>query len=144
MNQNIYNIYKQVTCIGLIFTDHPNLSVNSGVHASLHTNCHHQIVHSSFNLNISYLPPYQHLVWDYKKIDSKNIRKALDSDNWERLFNQLDINAEVPAFNETILNVFRNYVPNKYITIDNKDLFLDERKYKNKDQRKRYILPKIY
>ena len=25
------------------------------------------------------------------------------------------------AFNETLLSVFRNYVPNKYITVDNKD-----------------------
>ena len=31
--------------------------------------------------------------------------------NWERLFSK----------NETILNVFSNYVPNKYITIDDKD-----------------------
>ena len=69
------------SCIDLIFTDQPKLSVNSGVHASLHPNCHHQIVHSSFNLNISYPPPYQRLVWDYKKADSKNIRKALYSVN---------------------------------------------------------------
>ena len=109
------------SCIDLVFTDQPNLAVNSGVHASLHPNCHHQIVHSSFNLNISYPPPYQRLVWDYKKADSNNIRKALDSGNWERLFDQKAINAQVTAFNETILNVFRNYVPNKYITIDDKD-----------------------
>ena len=37
------------------------------------------------------------------------------------LFAQKAINAQVTAFNETILNVFRNYVPNKYITIDDKD-----------------------
>ena len=45
----------------------------------------------------------------------------LDSVNWERLFNQQDINAQVVALNETILNIFRNYVPNKNITIDDKD-----------------------
>ena len=28
---------------------------------------------------------------------------------------------QVAAFNETILNVFRNYVPIKYITTDDKD-----------------------
>ena len=61
------------------------------------------------------------MVWDYKEADSKNIRKALDSVNWERLFDQKAINAQVTAFNETILNVFWNYVPNKYITIDDKD-----------------------
>ena len=94
------------SCIDLIFTDQPKLSVNSGVHASLHPNCHHQILNSSFNLNISYPPPYQRLVWDYKNADSKIIRKALNSVNWERLFDQLDINAQVAAFNETILNLF--------------------------------------
>ena len=105
----------------LIFTNQPNLSVNSGVHASLHTNCHHQIIHSSFNLTISYPPPYQRLIWDYKKTDSKNIQKALDLVNWERLFDQKDINAQAVALNETILNIFHNYVPNKYITFDDED-----------------------
>ena len=45
------------SCIDLLFTDQPNLAVNSGVHASLHPHCHHQIVHTSFNLNISHPPP---------------------------------------------------------------------------------------
>ena len=108
------------SCIDLIFTNQPNLSVNSGVHTSLHPNCHHHIIHSSFNLNISYPPPYQRFIWDYKKADSKNIQKDLDSVNWERLFDQKDINAQVAAFNETILNIFHNNVPNKYITIDDK------------------------
>ena len=70
--------------------------------------------------NISYPPPYQRLVWDYKKANSKTNRKALDSVNWERLFGQLDINAHVAAFNQAMLNVFGNLVPNKYITIDDK------------------------
>ena len=47
------------SCIDLIVTDQPNLSINSGVHSSLHPNCHHHIVHSRFNLNIYYPPPYQ-------------------------------------------------------------------------------------
>ena len=46
------------SCIDLIFTNQPNLSVNSGVYSSLHPNCHHQIVHTSFNLDIYYPPPY--------------------------------------------------------------------------------------
>ena len=70
------------SCIDLIFTDQPNLSVNCGVHASLHPNCHHQIVYSRFNLGIYYSPPYQRLTWDYKKADTTKIRKALDSVNW--------------------------------------------------------------
>ena len=92
-----------------------------GVHSSLHQNCHQNCHYSTFNLNIYYPPPYQKLVWDYKKADSANIRKALDSINWERFFDHKDINTQVITLNETLLNVFRNYVPNKYITIDDKD-----------------------
>ena len=79
------------------------------------------IVHSSFHLTISYPRPYQRLVWDYEKADSKNIQKTLDLVNWERLFDQKDINAQAVAFNETVLNIFRNYLPNKYSTVDDKD-----------------------
>ena len=46
---------------------------------------------------------------------------VLDSVNWERLFDGKNINAQVISLNETILNGFRNYVPNKYIAIDDKD-----------------------
>ena len=109
------------SCIDLIFTNKPSLSVHSRVHSSLHSNCHHQIVHTSFNLDICSPPPYQRLIWDYKKADSTNIRKALDSVNWERLFDKEDFNSQVVTLNEMILNVFQNYVPNKYITIDDKD-----------------------
>ena len=44
------------TCIDLIFTDQPDLVVDSGVHPSLHTNCHHQITFYKFNLINIYLP----------------------------------------------------------------------------------------
>ena len=44
---------KGSSCFNLIFTGLPNLSVNSGVHASLRQDCHHQIANSSVNLNIS-------------------------------------------------------------------------------------------
>ena len=120
------------SCIDLIFTDEPNLSMNYGVHSSLHPNCHHQIVHSSFNLNIHYPPPYQRLTWDYKKADSIKIREALDSVNWGRLFDKKDLNAQVLTLNEVILNVFRNCVPNKYITIDDKDPVWMNEAIKNK------------
>ena len=65
------------SCTDLIFIDQPNLSVNSGVHASLNPNYHHQIVHSSFNINIAYSPLYQRLIWDYKRLIQKIFEKPL-------------------------------------------------------------------
>ena len=61
------------------------------------------------------------MIWDYKKADATKIRKALDSVNWERLFDKKNVNAQVLKLNKTTLNVFRNYVPSKYLTIDGKD-----------------------
>ena len=40
------------SCIDLIFNSQPNLQIESGVHPSLHPNCHHQIVFAKFNLDI--------------------------------------------------------------------------------------------
>ena len=46
------------SCINLIFTDKPNLVINSGVKPSLHESYHHQIAYTKFNLQIMYPPPY--------------------------------------------------------------------------------------
>ena len=41
------------SCIDLIFTTQPNMVLESGVHHSLHQNCHHhQIIFAKFNLAI--------------------------------------------------------------------------------------------
>ena len=55
------------SCIDLIFTDQSNLAIVSGVHRSFHVKCHHQIIRCKFNLMIVYHPPYERLVWDYKR-----------------------------------------------------------------------------
>ena len=59
---------------------------------------------------------YQSLIWDYKKADTFSIRKDL-----QKNFSHKNIKAQITVFNETILNIFRNYVPNKYIICDDKD-----------------------
>ena len=99
------------SCIDLIFTDQPNLSVNSGIH--MHPTCHHQMFQSKFDLNIFYLPPYQRLVWDCKKVDVSSIRKTLNLVNWEKLFRNKNIDIQVSIFNETSLNIFSNFVANR-------------------------------
>ena len=47
------------TCICLIFTTQPNLVMKSGIHFSLHSNCHHHITFVKFNLKIHYSPPHE-------------------------------------------------------------------------------------
>ena len=47
------------TCIDLIFTSQPNLAMESGVHSSLHQNCHHQLIYAKINLKEFSPPPYE-------------------------------------------------------------------------------------
>ena len=58
---------------------------------------------------LSALPPlpYQRLVCNYKKADSASITKPLDLVNREKLFDRMDINAQVSILKEAILNIFQ-------------------------------------
>ena len=41
--------------------------------------------------------------------------------NWDRLLDNKNIDSQVLISYDIILNVFRNFVPNKYVTCDDKD-----------------------
>ena len=109
------------SCIDLIFTDQPNLAVNSGVHPSLHVKCHHQIIHCKFNLMIVYPPPYERLVWDYKRANTDAIISSINQVDWEFLFFNKNVHQQVYIFNKTLMNIFSNFIPNKYVTFNDKD-----------------------
>ena len=79
------------SCIDLIFTSQPNLVMESGIHLSLHSNCHHQIVSVKFNLSIFYPPPYERTVWYYGKANTELIRKAIDQFDWFRALSLMSV-----------------------------------------------------
>ena len=95
--------------------------VGSGVHLSLHPNCHHQITFSRYNLIVEYPPPYERLVWDYNKANTKSIKQALMQINWQKLFLNKDVQQQVRTLNDIVFNVFSNFVPNKIVTFDDRD-----------------------
>ena len=109
------------SCIDLIFTSQPNMVIDSGVHASLHANCHHQIIYAKFDLKIIYLPPYERTVWHFKHANSDHIKRAIDIFDWESALNYIDANDQVSVFNSTILNIVSNFIPNETITCDDQD-----------------------
>ena len=57
INYGLHQIIQESThifntssfCIDQIFTSQPNLVMESGVHSSLHPNCHHHVVFAKFN-----------------------------------------------------------------------------------------------
>ena len=112
---------SSASCIDLIFADKPNLIVESGAFPSLHVKCHYQIIYSKLNLNVAYPPPYQRLIWDYKKANFDGIRKSPNSVNWGFVLPDKNIHQQVQYLNEILMNVFYIYIPNKWMTIDDKD-----------------------
>ena len=56
INEPTHILETSSSCIDLIFTSQPNLIIESGVHPFLHSNSHHQIIFTKFNLEIIFLP----------------------------------------------------------------------------------------
>ena len=65
-------------CVDLIFTSQPNLIMDSGVHPSLHTDCHHQIAYAKSILQIHFPPPYSRL-FQRRRAIARTLAKAFRS-----------------------------------------------------------------
>ena len=126
------------SCIDLIFTDQPNLVTNSGTHPSLHPNCHH-ITFCKINLKITYPPPYRRLVWDFKRANISSIRKVIKMVDWQFMFLNKNTNEQIVICNDILMNIFSNYILNKYVTIDDRDPPWMTEKIKNKINLKRSL-----
>ena len=95
--------------------------MDAGVHPSLHSKCHHQVLYAKLNLQIEYPPRYNHEVWDFSKAQFDLINKAIENFDWNKLFSGQDIHNQVNLFNTAILNIFRNFIPNKFILCEDKN-----------------------
>ena len=124
----LYQVIKEPThtldtsslYIDLIFTSQTNLIIESGVHSSLHSHCHHQIIFAKFNLQVIYPPPYVWDVWRYKDGNTELIRRAVNEFNWQRAFLNNNVNEKVDIFNSTILNILSNFIPQEFVVCDDK------------------------
>ena len=120
------------SCIDLLFTNQPNMITKSGTYSSLHPNCHHQIIYANINFKVFFPPPYERKVWHYTRCDIEGIRKSIDNIDWNRVFRNLNIHQQVELFNNYLMNIFQNYIPNEIITINDKDPPWINNKIRNK------------
>ena len=107
-----------MSCIDLIFCTNTNVISKHGVDVSIFEKCHCNIVFGKIDIRVPLPPVYLHEVWDYSKANAENIKKAISSFNWNKAFENLSIDAKVELLNETLLNILRNYIPNKKIKWD--------------------------
>ena len=113
---------KNPSCIDLIFTDQPNIVIDSGTKPSLDNYCHHQIIYCRMNFNIPPPPPFHRKIWKYARADVRLIKRAISDYPWRfRLNSNPDPNWQVTLFTETILNIMSNFIPNEIIKVTPKD-----------------------
>ena len=121
INEPTHILNNSSSYIDLIFTSQRNLVIESGVHSSLHTNCHHQITYVKFNLNAIYRSPNEREVWHYKLAKSDCIQPAIANFGWEKAFHNIDENKQLMLFSETAFNIIRNVIRHETITFDDRD-----------------------
>ena len=110
INKPTHIVNSSSFCIDLIFSKNLNLLSNYGVDLSLFEKCHH-IIFDKINIRIPLSPSYVREVWDYSSANAENIQKAVR----EKAFGNLSVDRKVDLLNETLLNILRNYIPNKKI-----------------------------
>ena len=86
---------------------------------------------SNFNLKLHYPPPYECLIWKYKKT------------NADLKLSRIDINDQVVLFNETIENVMSNFIPNETMTFYDRDSPWVNKNIKNRISYKNTIYDKL-
>ena len=105
------------SCIDLIFISHPSLVMECGIHPSLHSNCHHEIIYAKFNLKI----PYEREIWHYRKANTNQIKTGIERFSWDKSFKNLEVDEMVFLFNRNIKNIFWNFIPYELIICDDRD-----------------------
>ena len=110
-----------LSCIDLIFSSTRDHIIDSGVMPSLYPRCHHQLVYAKFNFKTPFPPAYQRRIWDFSRADINAIKRSVNLVDWDRVFSGLDLDQKVSVLTEFIFNIFSNLVPNRIITIRNKD-----------------------
>ena len=65
------------TCIDLFFTNQPQLVMESGIHSSVCSMCHHQIFFAKLNMKVEYPPLYELIFWDCSTADKASINRPI-------------------------------------------------------------------
>ena len=111
-----------MSCIDLIFCTNKNIISNHVVDLTIFEKCHHNIIYGKINIPVPLPPVYIREVWDYSKANIEYINKAISNLNWTKVFENLSVDEKVELLNETLLNIYRNYIPNKKIKCDYRQL----------------------
>ena len=112
------------------------------IHPLLHTNCPHQVVYAKMSINCPPPPPHSRQIWHYSRAKPALLRRAATEYDWDQAFGDSHPSLCVDHFDEVILNIAQNFIPNEvktfnakeppWITKSSKNLYSKyKKKYKN-------------
>ena len=86
ITEPINTLENSSSCIDLIFSNQPNLIVDSGVHLALHLKYHPQIIYSKLNLKTESPPSDTRNTWDYNRSETDLIINSIEIFDWSNLY----------------------------------------------------------
>ena len=111
-------VNNSMSCIDLLLCTKQNAVSNYGADVSIFDKCHYNIIFGKVKICVPLPPGYIREVWNYSQANMEYIVYATSNFNWSKAFENLSADGKVKHLNETLLNIFRNYVPNKKIKCD--------------------------
>ena len=64
-------------------------------------------------MKIEYHLPYTRRIWDYNKAETDSINRSIENVDCRDFFLRKKVHEQVEIFNQTMLNIFHNFIPNK-------------------------------
>ena len=120
------------------------------VNVSIFDKCHYNIIYGKINIHVPLKPTRN--IWHYSKASVERFKNVISTFNSNKPFENLSTDEKVELLNETLLNSFRNNIPNKKIKCDFSSRESDHDKVLEKspecttktfETKKRYILEMI-
>ena len=99
-----------MSCSDLLFCTNQNRISIYGVDVPILDKYHHNIIFGKVNIRVQLLPVYIRQVCNYSQANVENIKSAIFNFNWSKAFENLSVDGKVKHLNETLLNIFRNYI----------------------------------
>ena len=113
INKPTHFIHESLSCIDLIFSSNTSFVKNCRSELSIYEKCHHNIIYGTLNFDIPLPPPYYRNVWNYKHANTESIQKAVSTFDWSKTFLHRNANEKGKILTDTLLNVFKNFIPIK-------------------------------
>ena len=120
INKPTHFINESSSCIDLIFSSYTSFVKNCGSELPIYEKCHHNIIYGTLNFNVLLPPPYYRDIWDYKHANTESIQKAISNFDWSKTFLHRSVNEKCKILTEILLNIFKNFIPNKTQKFDYK------------------------